>query len=948
MSAILSGKAPWAAALMLLASGQSREVKSRGLKQVNGIVDETISSGGGTTHGGLARNLNRETVLEGIEGCSFHMDVKLLYRFEVDPDTETVTSWSGDVGEVRIDESSDKRPIFMESSFQGMHGLDLSDERYLACSLASPAIEMHSFVVYFSEGSGAQRVLMDDSSRSLQLKTNVVGTSSSPSIAVGTADSLVSVTELTVGKSLDTGKVAEVVIFNRILSVAEEQFVYDGLVKKWLERTPRALPNVFSSLLGKTEDETNDAVVNTAKNVNANFFNTAFHFRGDEDTIFHSVGGSYSHFHPEWLAGIYYLKDKELFDMAINMMEKYHWARDDMNGGEWYFFAKAFISEPLHQTIYSGQGNHGYLGEVLYRAFSRWRDPRYLDLADRTMRFWLQHYEIGTNLIKSYMYTENNDLGFGKGIVKMFKNHILDDDSYSEVTYMHPMTARMVTEFGPAELAPSYDVAPHSQSRYLLSLSDPSTGLFPSTGTLNGIPIPHNGAAKWARFSNDATEKTFDRFLNSQLSYPEDVDADLLSSFRKIATWANSVGVNELLADYELDGSRNNRFHRYKQSKASEGMKAHIAQLATIAHDGLTLNMRPWVEDVWENIGNTDRSLRGFARSVFLMSGANQIENDALPKNHVSNPGFEEFGDDGSDDPGCSVATEAARRGSRGLLCVGQASQFVDAAEFQQAGGSTYSYSAWIRSPSGDEEFHLEVHTADASGNALRAAPAPQTSAASGSGGNEWQLFQLRAPQTSAPVSVGDEWQLVTMDVLLPANEATSFLDIKVVSKTALMTFHVDDRTLFLKSAPNTNTQDMMDIQETTTTTTTSTTTVLRGPMRAPIKPAVYVADIKLNWGQNKKGTKFNGRAWVTIHGTSPQGPVRVRGAEVIVKWKGATSGIMLGKTDSSGRVKFVSERVTGGGTYKIEVVDIKPPQGFDYSADRNVETAGSIVAPQR
>jgi len=449
------------------------------------------------------RNLNRETVIHGVDGCSFHMDTKELYRFAVEPATKTVTRWSNNVGNATFDKSSNKRPIFMENSFQGMHALSFIDGRYITCLLETPSVEMHVFVVYSASSPSSHRILLGDPARTVELKT--IGNGYNPSIAVGTANDLSDdVTELSLGKVFQ-GLVAEIIVFDRILSNTEEKFVYDGLLSKWIERTPRALPNMFKSLLSKTDEEISDAIVKTAENINTNFFSTASSFRGDNETIYNNVNEQYSHFHPEWLAGIYHLKDKSIFDKALNMMEKYHWVQDEVNKGEWYFYAKCFVSGPLYQTTYSGQGSYGHLGEVIYRAFARWRDPRYLPLADRTMRFWLRHYSLGESNIKSYFFTENNKGGYGEAIVKMFKNHVLDDDAYTEITYFLPMTARMATEFGPAEISSVYDLAPHAQNRYYLRSANPLTGLIPSTAMLDGTPVRHNGKEQWARFANDVS-----------------------------------------------------------------------------------------------------------------------------------------------------------------------------------------------------------------------------------------------------------------------------------------------------------------------------------------------------------------------------------------------------------------------------------------------------------
>lgn len=865
------------------------------------------------------------------------MDARELYRFVLDSsDGETVMDWTGDIGGIGLDGSIDKRPLFAEGGVGGMHGLDLSGGRYATCQFPSPVTAMHAFVVYLDDGA-QQQILMDDTTPTLELRTN--SGASGPSIAVGSAFQVGPLMEVTLGGHF-RGKVAEIVLFDRVLPSDDEQLVYDALYRKWIDVTPRSVPNVFQSLLGKTNEEVNSAVVGTAQNLNANFFNSQYGFRGDSDTIYNSVDGGvdgeYSDFHPEWLAAIFYSKDKSDFDKAITLMETYHWAQDAANGDAWYFYAKAFTTDPLHQTTYSGQGNHGYLGEVLYRAYARWRDPRYLTLADRTVKFWYEHLAFGTSNVKSYIFTQNDSNGYGRGIVKMFKNHILDADTYSEVTYMAPTTARMATEFGPQDeiaMMDLYDMAPHAQNQYFLRMAHPTTGLVPSTAMMNGTAWAHNGLERWARFCNDSTEKAFDRFLNSLLNYPQDLDANLMASLRKVIVWANGVevgGVSNLLADYELDGSRDNEFHDYKNSPASEGMRASVASIASavLSDSALAADMAPWVQDVWNNLGNTDRSLRGYARSVFTLSGAVGIENDALPRNYVPNPGFESA--DGPDfgwvDVGvnCAASVEAARRGSFGLSCAGGESAFplVDASTLQA--GATYKFSVWVRSASSGSTVFVGLEFSR-----------------QGTGDT--------TPQLSWPESVGHDWQVLSFDVTLPAGEVTTSIELKVVpdATSPSTAFHMDDVNVFLKTAaPPDAVQNLLEVGPPPPTTTEPpfvSTTFLPQTTNVP-NPAIYVADIKMNIGQNNQGTKFNGRAWVTILEQGSNLPVL--GAEVMVEWFEATREDMFGPTDTDGRVKFVSKRVNGGGTFLIVVLDVVPPPGYDYAPELNVMTSNSITGP--
>lgn len=734
----------------------------------------------GTTNGAItaSKEINPEDVADGFAGCVFHLDAKEMYRFILDSQ-DVVQGWSSLEGQrIELHSSQNKHPLYLESSFQGMHSLGLYGDRQM--TLIFPESSSLDVFVVYSPGASYSELLVKDSASSIALMAH---SGSSHAVAVGTSTGLNKIGELIVGTDFG-GKVAEVLVFNRVLSYGERQAIYDRLVIKWIARKPRELPNMFTLYpLGLSDSDVKDAVRSVALNLQRGYFETADNFRGsglifnrDTDTD----GRVYSHFHPEWLAALFYAEDKAKFDSAIDLLETWH-LRSDGASRKRYFYAK--VGEDSKQdayfTTYSGQGNHGYLGEVLYRAYAKYRDPRYLNLANEIVNFWYSHTAWGnvTNG-KTYFYREDDmTQGSGEGIVKMFKNDVLDSKSYTECTYQSPTTARMATEFGASGVwnETFLDLVPNAQNRWFLRGAHPVTGLIPSTSKLDGTPVGHRDE-RWMRFANDATEKAFDRFINVMLNYEQDHDAGIAESLLKVASWANGIGVDSLKSDYELDGFRD-QSPKYKHNDAPLGMKASLASLSTIVHD--EVDMKDWVQDVWKNKANRHRSLRGYARAFFTLSGAVQIPNDAPRLDLVSNGGFEArlatTGWSRHSQPSrtqCTATSEASRRGSRGLSCLGHSLYPLLDLSMLNA-GATYSYYAWVRSPEGIAKYHVR-YDAVVDGSVF-------------------------TKETS--FMIGNTWEKVGVSFTIPAGSVAS-LQVEVVGDSLSESFHFDDAHMFLKHTP--------------------------------------------------------------------------------------------------------------------------------------------------
>ncbi|VGO22133.1 carbohydrate binding domain-containing protein [Pontiella sulfatireligans] len=623
-------------------------------------------------------------------------------------------------------------------------------------------------VTKFTAQAGGQEVLIDHPDFEVELWTS---SDAAPAIAVGTASGLTDMDQLFLGKTYN-GKVAEVVVFDHQLSVEEEQLVYDRLNVKWIERVSRDVPNLFKTLLGKTDAQFEAARATVSANMLHDYYTTSDHFRGDTNTIYaldDSSGEVSSRHAVEWLPCILMGEnDKAMFDQGVNLFEDYHWHWDAVVG-QWFFNATVYESGEEYRSTYVGQGHDYGLATVLYQAYAKWREPRYLELADRHAAFWQAHKGFEDPASdREVIYSANNAAGYGKGIIKMFPNDSLGLDAYTECTYMQPLGCRLAAEFGASVDAEFYDLAPHAQNQWLLRGSHPVTGLVPATSDLQGNPVEHSGKEDWARYCDDPTEKVWDRYLNSMINYPQDMDAGLLESFNKVAAWAAGIGVDNLLNDYELDGTCTNVNVVYKGNKATEGGIATIAAMAHVVDTDLT----PWVQQAWNDVGNTDRSQRGYVRSFFTISGLAQVQNDGLRKNYVSNLGFETPADltgwDVSVASG-SVATNAARRGSYGLACTYQ-SPSPELAASAFLAGATYRYRAWVRSTSGAQT--VNVHCAlDAT------------------------------TSSSEPWGITSDWKLIEYTFRLPSEETISSIRLWVEAG-ASSTFDLDDVSVVLMSAP--------------------------------------------------------------------------------------------------------------------------------------------------
>ncbi|VGO22135.1 carbohydrate binding domain-containing protein [Pontiella sulfatireligans] len=622
-------------------------------------------------------------------------------------------------------------------------------------------------VTKFTAQAGGQEVLIDHPDFEVELWTS---SDAAPAIAVGTASGLTDMDQLFLGKTYN-GKVAEVVVFDHQLSVVEEQLVYDRLNVKWIERVSRDVPNLFKTLLGKTDAQFADALATVSSNLLHDYYTTSEGFRGDTNTIFcqglkdDEVVSAHQ---GEWLECILLsLNDKTLFDKGVNLFEDYHWRWDSVVG-QWYFYDTIYDSGDEYRGTYSGQGNHYMLASVLYQAYAKWREPRYLELADRHASFWQAHSSFeDPEADQEMIFSADNSAGYGKGVIKMFRGDSLGLDAYTECTYQKPLGCRLAADFGADVDATFYDLAPHAQNQWLLRSSHPVTGLVPATSDLQGNPVEHKDE-QWARYCNDPTEKVWDRYVNSMINYPQDMDADLLESLNKVAAWAAGIGVNNFQNDYALDGTRTNQQVVYKNGGATEGGIATIAALAQVVDTDLT----SWVQQAWNDVGNTDRSQRGYVRSFFTISGLAQVQNDGLRKNYVSNLGFETPADltgwDVSVASG-SVATNAARRGSYGLACTYQ-SPSPELAASAFLAGATYRYRAWVRSTSGAQT--VNVHCAlDAT------------------------------TSTSEPWGITSDWKLVEYTFRLPSEETTSSIRLWVEAGPAV-TYDLDDVSVVLMSAP--------------------------------------------------------------------------------------------------------------------------------------------------
>lgn len=733
----------------------------------------------------VPNSVNSADVSDGLDGCVFHLDAKEMYRFTIGKEGK-VQEWAGPDGQrLEVPDFPGNRPSYLESNFQGMHSLGFKNDRRVTVVFAESRV-LEVFVVYAPGTTANAELLVKDGASTIAL---MAAAGTAPAIAIGTATAgLSNIDKLIIGADFQ-GRVAEILVFDRILSDEDRQVLYDRLMLKWIARKPRELPNMFTKYsLGLSESDVEDAVKSVALNLQQNYYKTTDNFRGSE-MIYNfetdSDGRAFSRFHPEWFSAVFYAGDKAKFDSAIDLLDTWHMRND--GSGKRYFYAKVGAgrmngedkTNDMYFTAYSGQGNYGFLGEVLLRGYAKYRDPRYLELANEIVGFWYLHTDANdTTIDQSYFYKENDSVqGTGEGIVKMFKNDVLDSETYTECTYQSPTTARMATEFGAEATNTTFlDLVPNAQNRWFQRGAHPVTGLVPSTFTLDGRPVGHRDE-KWKRFCNDVTEKAWDRFLNVMLNYEQDYDAGIAEMFRKVATWANSIGVDAMFGDYELDGTRD-LSEEYKQVRASEGMRASIASLSTIVHN--EIDMKSWVADVWENKDNTDRSLRGYARAFFVLAGAVQIPNDAPTLNLVSNGGFEsQLATTGwsrrslSNTNQCTVTDKAARRGSRGLACEGE-SLYPLLDTFMLSAGATYSFSAWVRSPARTAQYYVSYQAGVIDGPDIT--------------------------KQSSSMSIGDSWERIEVDFTHPS-ESVTFVQIEVMRGDGEL-FHLDDAQILLTSMP--------------------------------------------------------------------------------------------------------------------------------------------------
>ena len=102
----------------------------------------------------------------------------------------------------------------------------------------------------------------------------------------------------------------------------------------------------------------------------------------------------------------------------------------------------------------------------------------------------------------------------------------------------------------------------------------------------------------------------------------------------------------------------------------------------------------------------------------------------------------------------------------------------------------------------------------------------------------------------------------------------------------------------------------------------------------------MFVSDIAMAPVAAKSGITAVAIVFIEADDASP-----VANATVAGEWSGLNSGIASGVTGADGTVTFTSKRSKKSGDFIFTVTDVTA-DGFDYSADQNIETSNSITNP--